>query len=63
MNTITGYEFAAADNDAHLPSATGAQNEALIATPLDEGEPEDAMLVASGLLPRLVAQAKVERLE
>lgn len=61
MNAITGYEFAVADNTAYLPSAAGAQNEALMTTTSPgKGESEDAILVASGLLPRLIAQAKRE---
>lgn len=62
MNTIKGYEFIVADNTVCLPSATGTQNEALYATTVYE-EDEDVILVVSGLLPRLIAQAKAEGLE
>jgi len=58
--TITGYSFIVADNTSYLPSAAGAQNETL--GPGKKEDWEDAMLVASGLLPRLIAQAREERL-
>jgi len=61
MNTIAGYEFAIADNATLLPSAAGTQNEVpRRATAARKSDSEDAILIASGLLPRLIARAKRE---
>ena len=61
MNTIAGYEFVIADNAVLLPSAAGTQNEMPEqATAVCKSDSEDAILIASGLLPRLIAQAKRE---
>lgn len=61
---IEGYKFVVADNTICLPSAAGTQNEALApATAASEEDLEDAILIASGLLPRLIAQARTEGLE
>ena len=62
MNIIAGYEFAIANNAILLPSAAGTQNEIpKQATAVCESDSEDAILIASGLLPRLIAWAERER--
>lgn len=61
--TIAGYKFVVADNTICLPSAANTQNEMPeSATAACEEESEDAILIASGLLPRLVVRARMERL-
>jgi len=59
--TIEGYKFVVSDNTISLPSAAGAQNKTLEpATAASEEDTEDAILIASGLLPRLIARARAE---
>ena len=59
--TIEGYKFVVADNAICLPSAAGTKNEPPEpVTAVSEGDSEDAILITSGLLPRLIAQAREE---
>lgn len=56
-----GYKFVVADNTICLPSAANTQNEASgPVTAVNRDDSEDAILIASGLLPRLIAQARKE---